>query len=562
MNLTKALQEYLSKMLKTPGMKVLLLDKETTGIIAMVSSQTEIIKKQVFLVQRCDGEPNGEQPANMEHLNAVVFVRPTPASINAIKRMLKNPKYKEYHLFFSNLVTPDQLKAIAEADTHELVRQVQEYFADYYVMEDTLFHCNQPLVRCLEQPRSYWTGPDRDIYERGVTSLLSCLLSLKKRPVIRYQGSSELAKMMAVDITQRMKEESDLFHTQGECTLLLLDRRDDPVTPLLQQWTYQAMVHELLGIHNNRVDLSGVPGIKKELMEVVLSSQQDEFYSKSMHLNFGELGASVKGLVQDYQKQTKDNSKMDSIEDMQRFVDNYPEFRQMSGNVSKHVSVMTELSRLVELRGLLRVSELEQELACNQDHGTALENLLEIVNDSKIRFDEKLRLCMLYALRYEQERNELATLKSLLHDKAHTDADRQKIPAVDAVLKYGGAQIRGGDLFSNKSFLSKAKGFLSTGIKGVENIYTRHRPLLASTLDQLLKGKLKAINYPFVDVRSSQNNKRVQQVIVFVMGGVTYEESNAVAAMNANDSETSVVLGGSFVHNTKTFVDDLLSRSR
>ncbi len=37
--------------------------------------------------------------------------------------------------------------------------------------------------------------------------------------------------------------------------LLLLDRKEDPVTPLLVQWTYQAMVHELLGIHANRVDL-------------------------------------------------------------------------------------------------------------------------------------------------------------------------------------------------------------------------------------------------------------------------------------------------------------------
>jgi hypothetical protein len=34
--------------------------------------------------------------------------------------------------------------------------------------------------------------------------------------------------------------------------VLIVDRRDDPVTPLLAQWTYQAMVHELLGISNNR----------------------------------------------------------------------------------------------------------------------------------------------------------------------------------------------------------------------------------------------------------------------------------------------------------------------
>lgn len=37
-----------------------------------------------------------------------------------------------------------------------------------------------------------------------------------------------------------------------------------PVTPLLTQWTYQAMVHELLGIDNGRVNLSDVPDVRPE----------------------------------------------------------------------------------------------------------------------------------------------------------------------------------------------------------------------------------------------------------------------------------------------------------
>lgn len=39
------------------------------------------------------------------------------------------------------------------------------------------------------------------------------------------------------------------------------------------------MVHELLSINNNRVSLGHVPGISKELKEVVLSAEQDEFYA-------------------------------------------------------------------------------------------------------------------------------------------------------------------------------------------------------------------------------------------------------------------------------------------
>jgi len=39
------------------------------------------------------------------------------------------------------------------------------------------------------------------------------------------------------------------------------------------------MVHELIGIKNNRVSLTQVPGITKELEEVVMSAEYDEFYA-------------------------------------------------------------------------------------------------------------------------------------------------------------------------------------------------------------------------------------------------------------------------------------------
>ena len=58
-------------------------------------------------------------------------------------------------------------------------------------------------------------------------------------------------------LQRRMKEEADLFTFQGDPPLLLLlDRRDDPVTPLLLQWTYQVIhclicffFHKLLRIY-------------------------------------------------------------------------------------------------------------------------------------------------------------------------------------------------------------------------------------------------------------------------------------------------------------------------
>lgn len=60
-------------------------------------------------------------------------------------------------------------------------------------------------------------------------------------------------------------------------------------------------------------------------------------------------------------------------EDMAKFVDNYPQYRKMHGNVSKHVTLVTEMSKIVEERKLMLVSQTEQELACNGGQGAAFE---------------------------------------------------------------------------------------------------------------------------------------------------------------------------------------------
>jgi len=56
----------------------------------------------------------------------------------------------------------------------------------------------------------------------------------------------------------------------------------------------------------------------------------------------------------------------------QAFIETYPAFKKMSGTVSKHVTVVSELSRLVGAHCLMDVSECEQELACHGDHSQSL----------------------------------------------------------------------------------------------------------------------------------------------------------------------------------------------
>lgn len=111
------------------------------------------------------------------------------------------------------------------------------------------------------------------------------------------------------------------------------------------------------------------------------------------------------------------------------------------------------------------------------------------------------------------------------------------------------------DMFDSAGIFSGASGRLR-GLKGVENVYTQHTSLLESTLQNLIKGRLREQQYPFADGGGSTRDKP-QDIIVFIVGGCTYEEAKMVAAINANTPGVRVVLGGTSVHNSATFLEEV-----
>ncbi|XP_077115078.1 vacuolar protein sorting-associated protein 45 [Ranitomeya variabilis] len=547
MNVVLAVKQYVSKMIEDsgPGMKVLLMDKETTSVVSMVYTQSEILQKEVYLFERIDSA-NRE---SMKHLKAICFLRPTKENIDYLIKELRRPKYSVYFLYFSNVISKSDVKSLAEADEQEVVAEVQEFYGDYIAVNPHVFSLN--TVGCYQ-------GRNWDPFQlsRTTQGLTALLLSLKKCPMIRYQLSSDMAKRLAEGVKQVITKEYELFdfrRTEVPPLLLILDRSDDAITPLLNQWTYQAMVHELLGINNNRIDLSRVPGISKDLKEVVLSAENDEFYANNMYMNFGEIGTNIKNLMEDFQrKKPKEQQKLESISDMKAFVENYPQFKKMSGTVSKHVTVVGELSRLVSERHLMEVSEVEQELACQNDHSNALQNVKRVLQNQRLSELDATRLVMLYALHYE--RHSSNALQSLLADLRNRGVSEKYRRLVSSVVEFGGKRVRGSDLFSPKDAVAITKQFFK-GLKGVENVYTQHQPFLLDTLDQLIKGKLRDNMYPYVGPSTLRD--RPQDIIVFIVGGATYEEAQTVYNLNRTTPGVRIVLGGTTIHNTKSFLEEV-----
>ncbi|XP_038726291.1 vacuolar protein sorting-associated protein 45 homolog isoform X2 [Tripterygium wilfordii] len=497
MVLVTAARDYVNRMLQDiSGMKVLILDSQTVSIVSVVYSQSELLQKEVFLVELVDSISMSNE--SMSHLKAIYFLRPTSENIQHLRRQLANPRFGEYHLFFSNMLKDTQIHILADSDEQEVVNQVQEFYADFVAVDSYHFTLNIPSNCSYMIPAVVDPSGLQRFCDRVVDGTAALFLALKRRPVIRYQRTSDVAKRIAQETSKLMyQQESGLFdfrRMEVSPLLLIVDRRDDPVTPLLNQWTYQAMVHELIDIQDNKVDLRSIGKSSKDQQEVVLSSEQDNFFKANMYENFGDIGMNIKRMVDDFQQIAKSNQNIQTIEDMAKFVDNYPEYRKMHGNVSKHVTLVTEMSKIVEERKLMLVSQTEQELACNGGQVAAFEAVTEFLNNENISDIDRLRLVMLYALRYEKESP--VQLMQLFNKLASRSA-KYKPGLVQFLLKQAGVDKRTGDLFGNRDLLNIARN-MARGLQGVENVYTQHRPLLFQTMESITKGRLRDVDYPYV----------------------------------------------------------------
>jgi vacuolar protein sorting-associated protein 45 len=166
----------------------------------------------------------------------------------------------------------------------------QEFFADYYPLNGFTLTLN--LGPVISPKQANW----ENTLIRTSEGIVSFMLSLRKQPRIRYSGKSEVVQQVIRELDRRFSSErkAGLFHfeSKGEPPLMLiLDRfvfpffsfhafvalfftllifflgsyrRDDPVTPLLAQWNYAAMIHEFLEIKNNRVTYKKNPSEIKE----------------------------------------------------------------------------------------------------------------------------------------------------------------------------------------------------------------------------------------------------------------------------------------------------------
>ncbi|WLF81810.1 vacuolar protein sorting-associated protein 45 [Lodderomyces elongisporus] len=559
--------------------RVLLLDNYTAAIVSVCYTQTQLLSNDIILIEVIE---NQNELRSMKHLDCTVYIKPCRESLQLLCKELSAPHYQRYNIFFNNTVSKIQIEQLAEADEYESVESVIELFQDYMILNDSFFSikAEQKSVNPVQLEAE---------------SIASLLLALKKTPIIKYESNSMELKRLGSELLYNINSNSNnnLFddlnrNADAPPLLLLFDRKNDPITPLITPWTYQSMIHEFLKIEKNVVSLP-----EKQ----VIITEDDQFYKDSMYLNYGDLNDKFKNYVDKYKSETKqssiENLKTQSLSELKKVLTQFPELKKFSLNILTHLNLIGELDEHIKRQSLWEVGELEQTIVCGLDsQQNVKQRLLEILEGKSTTTENKLKLVLLYIYKFHNP-TDLSLLISKLQD-ANLTSPLPTQSQIELVRKFTTtfstdtngetnnhqqSQQQGlANLFGNKKVQFENLFNRNTSSQN-DNIYLQYTPRLHDILSAVIGNdhseRHKILSTLIPDKVKQQYgggvgpgpgsgaggapNSLPRDIIVYFKGGVTYEEARLVHELSASNKRLSIIIGGDQVLNSSQWLDKMCS---
>ncbi|GAB0489524.1 hypothetical protein MMPV_000744 [Pyropia vietnamensis] len=237
---------------------VLIVDRSALRILAAALPLNELVNDGVTIIEYLElrREP-------LPQLPAIYLLSPAAESVAAL--VAEDPKqYKEFHVFFTAPLPAYRLKLIqAQSGLLRKLKACVELDIEVSAYESRAFSLDRPaasLPQLFANDGGGGGGVRREARaEMCLTAeRLTSVCRLLAPPgaatwTVRYDGRSSTARTVASlvkeDLATAPAEAPTGAAAAGiakRATLLVLDRCMDPATPLLHEFTYQAMAHDLL----------------------------------------------------------------------------------------------------------------------------------------------------------------------------------------------------------------------------------------------------------------------------------------------------------------------------
>ncbi|WBW75000.1 SNARE binding protein Sly1 [Schizosaccharomyces osmophilus] len=520
-----------------PIWKVLIFDKSGSDTISSVMRITELRKHGVTVHMNIT---SSRQP--IADVPAIYFVQPTEENVEYIIDDLSKGLYESAYVCFSSSIPRSLLEKFAElaskTNTSHMINQVYDQYLNYVVLESDFFSLQLPGVfHTIHSPSSDDALIENTI-QSTVNRLFSVIVTLGTIPIIRCpQGSA--AELVARKLNQRLKDHlmntKDVFGTLNpkiRPLLILLDRTVDLVPMINHSWTYQALIHDTLNMHLNRVILESVDEGKVSKQSYDLNGS-DYFWEANANKPFPEVAENIDEELTRYKNDANEITRRSGASSLEEFnadaftdstylkaaVSLLPELTARKQLLDMHMSIATTILKAIKERHLDDFFQMEDNVT-----GLNKSAILSCLEDKdKGTPDDKLRFFIIWYLSvdtvpgadlqaYEEALvNNGCSLEALNFVKRVREITKMTMLASSTTRPM--ANQPGDNIFGGFSSLSSkfTDRFKEAGIGGLENIISGVKNLIPFRKD----GTITSIVQSLMDPGSSSVSKQTESYLVF-----------------------------------------------
>ncbi|KAJ3286901.1 vacuolar sorting protein VPS33/slp1 [Rhizoclosmatium sp. JEL0117] len=424
----------------TSRWKILIVDHKSLRILNTACKMSDILEENVTLV-----EDISKKRTSYPTKEAIYFITPNEESVAALIDDFTRPKptYSKAHIFFTSTVSDALFEKIDNANAKapaKFLAAVKDMNVDFLPQEEQIFSINHPnSLYALFNPSS----PSQTAIEIATTAkkLISLFSTLDEMPHIRYHDpmgdqsslSYRLAMALQSELDDLYKMDTDFARktTYKQPVLILIDRSFDLMSPLIHEFTYQAMMNDLLVLEdgkyvyqaesnadqeNGKDEKDGKEKEDPNVKQKAVLDESDAIWMLIRHWHFAEAVEYVRDNFNRFLAENKaaasilnsnsSKSGFDNLNDMKDTITSLPQFQEMKAKYSVHINICQECKSIFERRRLDAVAAVEQDLATGETaNGTAPRNIMmdmtPILIESQIPPYDKLRILMLYIIAQE-----------------------------------------------------------------------------------------------------------------------------------------------------------------
>ncbi|MDA4133214.1 MAG: Sec1 family protein, partial [Thaumarchaeota archaeon] len=248
-------------------------------------------------------------------------------------------------------------------------------------------------------------------------------MSLGEYPKVRYyRPKSPLheASVLCSHLARFVQEELDEYAkwnanyppqtNRSQAFLLITDRSMDLMAPLVHEFTYQAMAHDLLPIkEGDKVAFhmtinEGRVNAEEKDMEL---QEKDKVWVDNRHRHMKDTIDKLMGDFQKFLDQnphfTNDEGDATSLNAIKDMLAGLPQFQEMKEAYSLHLTMAQECMNVFQRNKLPDIASIEQTLATGLDEDfrkprNILDQVVRLLDDEAIIPSDRLRLVMSYLI--------------------------------------------------------------------------------------------------------------------------------------------------------------------